>query len=122
MANLFNSGRRIRHNLAEFIQRCSALHENSLFDESLRCALTGEYKNEENICQVFLDVSGYSILPQEPLILTRDIDSAIGISNDLLVAGPIMLWAAPHTGHEVTRSLHLTHTLDVSRGFHRIQK
>jgi len=24
--------------------------------------------------------------------------------------------------HEVTRSLHLTHILDVSRGFHRIQK
>jgi len=82
----------------------------------------GEYTNKENICQVFLDVSGYSIFPQELLILTRDIDSAIGISNDLLVAGPIMLWAAPHTSHEVTRSLHLTHILDVSRGFHRIQK
>jgi len=82
----------------------------------------GEYTNKENICQVFLDVSGYSILPQEPLILTCDIDLAIGISNDLLVAGPIMLWAALHTGHEITHSLYLTHILDVSRGFHRIQK
>jgi len=81
----------------------------------------GEYTNEENICQVFLDISRYSILSQEPLILTHNIDSAIGISNDLLVAGPIMLWAASYTGHEVTCSLHLTHILDVSRGFHRIQ-
>jgi len=121
MANLFNSGHRIRHNLAEFIQWCSALHENSLFNEFLWCALTGEYTDEENIHQVFLDVSRYSIHPQEPLILTHNINSAIGISDNLLVAGPIILWAAPHTGHEVTHSIHLTHTLDVSRAF-KIQK
>jgi hypothetical protein len=98
----------ITHSLDGFTERLNNLHDQSDNDGFIKTALTGQYKDRSGVeKQIFIDPLLNRVSGTDVLKFTRDYDSAIGISNSILVQGPITLHAIPHPTFALTTSVHL---------------
>ncbi|KAJ3557755.1 hypothetical protein NP233_g11661 [Leucocoprinus birnbaumii] len=109
MADLFTTHlTRVTHSPSEFTARCNEMYRAEEYDEFIRCALTGEYKDEDGFShQAFIDLNKNYLLDDDDLCIHRDYDSALGFSQEILVNGPLSVCSVPHTGCELADNIHL---------------
>lgn len=78
----------------------------------MKFVLSGEYANNNGqIKQAVIDVTGKQVRDAADITASRDYDSAIGISRDILVDAPITIWAVPHPTRALKTSIHLTRSI-----------
>jgi len=114
MANLYNANLPvISHNLQEFSTRATDLFEyNETADPFIQFALTGEFVDDDGVTkQAFVDAIQNVVEPDEPLKITRDYDSLLGIAPKILVDSAISVYAVPHHTFALKTSLHLDHSI-----------
>ncbi|KAF9443967.1 hypothetical protein P691DRAFT_631072, partial [Macrolepiota fuliginosa MF-IS2] len=91
--------------LSEFTARASAYCNAGDQDSFIRFVLNGEY------IDAFLDPIQNIVANDHPLTVSHDYDSAIGISDDILVDGPITIHTIPHSSHDLTSSIHMKYPI-----------
>lgn len=102
----------VTHTLNSFTARATRLLDIEDFEGFMRLVLTGEYEDDNfEPKQVFLDPIQNLVTGDHPLLISRDYDSVIGFSEDILVEGPIRVHSVPHPTFALTSSIHLTRTL-----------
>ena len=113
MAELFNNHPVVTHSLREFSERAYGLHENEETDDNfIRFVLTGKYIDDDGQPkQAFVDPIQNYIDDDNPLRISRDYDSLLGIAEKILVDGPISVYAVPHNTFSLKTSIHLKHTV-----------
>ncbi|KAF9447920.1 hypothetical protein P691DRAFT_781765 [Macrolepiota fuliginosa MF-IS2] len=112
MADLYNQNPTVTHTLRQFISRAYNLWEKQDQHAFSKFVLTGEYADHlGRDRQVFLDPVQNRVRDVHGLIISRDYDSAIGISDRILVNAPITAFAVPHPTFSLTSSIHITHTV-----------
>ncbi|KXN84275.1 hypothetical protein AN958_12781 [Leucoagaricus sp. SymC.cos] len=84
MPGLYSQDPIVSHNLRKFNARCNTYHKRKDDDAFIRCALTGQYHDNDEPKQVFIDVHRSRLPSSHPINVKRDIDSALGISPDIL--------------------------------------
>ncbi|KAF5348132.1 hypothetical protein D9756_010726 [Leucocoprinus leucothites] len=70
-----------------------------------------------------MDLDLHYLLPEHTFTTIHDINSAIGVSSNILVAGLISVCTAPHTGHELAALIHLVYSKlngDTGAQYHKI--
>jgi hypothetical protein len=108
MPQLYSQFPTVTHSLDGFTERLNALHDDGDNDGFIKTALTGQYRDRSGAeRQIFIDPLLNQVNGADVLKFTRDYDSAIGISNSILVQGPITLHAVPHPTFALTTSIHL---------------
>lgn len=112
MTSLYNNAPTVSFSLAEFCAQASQLHAMGEFDDFIRFVLCGEFTDDDgNKRQVFIDPIRNAVDADHPLSISHDYDSAIGISQQILVDGPISVFAVPHPTFGLKTSIHMKHTI-----------
>ncbi|KAF9441121.1 hypothetical protein P691DRAFT_607543, partial [Macrolepiota fuliginosa MF-IS2] len=127
MADLYASNPTVSFTLSEFTARASAYCNAGDQDSFIRFVLNGEYvdvdassesdsESDSNsggspLRQAFLDPIQNIVASDHPLTVSHDYDSAIGISDDILVDGPITIHTIPHSSHDLTSSIHMKYPI-----------
>lgn len=112
MVAIYSNYPTVSHTLLEFTARAAAFYEDENYESFIRFTLTGTYVDEEwEDKQAFIDPIQNLVGIGHPLRISRDYDSAIGISNNILVDAPISVFAVPHPTYALTSSIHMTRTI-----------
>lgn len=113
MASIYNNHLTVSHTLNEFTNRLSNLFADEEYDAFIRAGLTGEYCDEAGINrQIFIDPLRNYVPGDHSITVTRDYDSAIGISDRILVNCDINVYAVPHPTHSLTSSIHIKYPIE----------
>ncbi|EKM81398.1 hypothetical protein AGABI1DRAFT_36555 [Agaricus bisporus var. burnettii JB137-S8] len=127
MAQLYSNSPTVTHSLDGFTERLNNSFNDDDNDSFIKTALTGQYQDERGVGrQVFIDPLLNQVDEEDALKFTRDYDSAIGFSTNILVNGPITLHAVPHPTFSLTTSIHLHHSIEIGEDeaeqvpYHRI--
>lgn len=111
MPPLYSDHPTVSHNLNEFTARATRLLESEEYDPFINFVLTGEYLDDGALKQAFLDPIQNLVPVDHPLRISRDYDSVIGFSEDILVEGPVSVRAVPHPTFALTKSIHMARAI-----------
>jgi hypothetical protein len=73
-------------------------------------------KNTRDAIQAFIDVSKNSLTDHANISISRDFDSLIGISNELLLTSAISVYPVPNPAGALTTSIHLKRSVEQDDG------
>lgn len=103
----------ISFSLEEFTLAANELYASEEYGDFIRLVLFGEFVDANgNRKRVFVDPLRGAADEHHPLTISRDYDTAIGISQDILVDGPISVFAVPHPTLALKSSIHMKHTIE----------
>jgi hypothetical protein len=109
---LYNDAPTVSFSLGEFSSLASRFNQDEDYEAFIRFTLTGEFVNDDgNVMQAFVDPVRQHVDGDHPLTVSHDYDSAIGISPDILVDGPISVNAVPHPTFSLKKSIHMTKSI-----------
>lgn len=112
MPLLYNDAPTVSYSLTEFTDFATGLYQAQEYDAFIRFVITGEYTDPDgNREQAFVDPIRGPVDPEHPLTISRDYDSLIGISSDILVDGQLSVYPVPHPTFALKTSLHMKHTI-----------
>lgn len=113
MSLLYNDAPVVSFSLDEFSSAASRMYASEEYDDFIRFVLCGEFlAADESRRQAFVDPIRNPVDEDHPLTVSRDYDSAIGIAQDILVDGPISVFAVPHPTFALKTSIHMKHTIE----------
>lgn len=126
MSSLYNDAPTVSFSLAEFSAHATELNRTGEHDDFVRFVLCGEFNDGNgDRRQAFIDPLRHVVDEDHPLDIARDYDSALGISDKILVNCPINVWAVPHPTQALKTSIHMKRRImyeGVSLKFVRIEK
>ena len=113
MAHIYTNNPISSFSLDEFTSIANNLHSSEEYDAFITFVLTGEFQDRNGVMgQAFIDSFRGPIDVNHPLNVSRDYDSAIGISEDILIDGPISVYAVPHPTYALKKSVHMKRTIE----------
>ncbi|KAG6818435.1 hypothetical protein H0H93_005013 [Arthromyces matolae] len=117
----------VRHSLTDFLAHARHLvQEDSDNSEYIQFVLTGVYNDHGLRTQAFVDPLVNHVLPSEPLNISRDYDSLLGICDNIVITCDLSMFAVPHPNFSLRSSIHVkwegttAEGLDESIEFHKI--
>jgi hypothetical protein len=107
-SKLYNDNPTVSYTLQQFSDTASRVLNINPDDDAafIRFVLCGEYENQ-GMKQVFIDPMQNLVDPGHPLTISRDYDSVLGIADDILIDGPISVFAVPHESYALKTSIHI---------------
>lgn len=113
MTSLYNDAPTVSFSLEQFTAAASEMYQSGNYDDSIRFVLSGEFLDDDgNRRQAFVDPIRGAVDDDHPLTISRDYDSAIGISPDILVDGLIAVFAVPHPTFALKTSIHMSYAIE----------
>ncbi|KAF9442097.1 hypothetical protein P691DRAFT_765570 [Macrolepiota fuliginosa MF-IS2] len=112
MGTVYNNLDTVTHTLDEFTARLNSSFTNHDFDAFIKTGLTGEYLDDNGARkQVFIDPLLNHVQDDHQITITRNYNSTISISEDILVATSINVYAIPHPTFALSTSIHLKYPI-----------
>ncbi|KAJ3566663.1 hypothetical protein NP233_g6854 [Leucocoprinus birnbaumii] len=97
----------VSHSVAEFNERAMGAKARNQAD-FIQLTLSGEYVEGGETLQVFVDANRNQVEDDELIEVERDIDSCLGISNQILLDCALSVWTIPPPFYALKNSIHLT--------------
>ncbi|KAG6819602.1 hypothetical protein H0H93_010371 [Arthromyces matolae] len=105
----------VRHSLKDFVVRAKDLSRDNVDDALYQdFLLTGVYSEDGVRTQAFLDPLSDHVQPQEPLNISRDYDSLLGICADIVVTCDLSMFAIPHPTFALKSSIHVKYDVIIN--------
>lgn len=95
------------HSLRDFVLRAKQLDREQNPDLS-RFVLCGLWKEDGDLHQAVIDVTGNKIGEQSDLEVQRDYDSVLGFHDDLLIDSDLQVHPIAPPDHRLTTTIHMS--------------
>jgi hypothetical protein len=112
--SLYSDHPPVTYSLSDFCAHARMLDTEETQDEYLQFVLTGEALDEAGFHQAIVDPAINWV--EDPLNVTRDYDTLLGICVDIPVQSPITVYPVANSAKTLTSSIHISYEVSTDEG------